>query len=49
MKTIVPICLVLSSSTALADWDVQQEPQFFSMSPGAIATVATVEAKSFAL
>jgi hypothetical protein len=45
MKNFIPLCLLLSSSPALADWNVHQGPQVFSLSPSAIATIANVEAK----
>jgi hypothetical protein len=45
MKHFFIIYVLLSASSALADWNVHQGRQVFSMSPGAMATVANIEAK----
>jgi hypothetical protein len=45
MKNAIAISVFLLSSSALADWNVRQGPQVFSMTPGKIATIATIDAK----
>src|SRR5260221_14059684 len=46
MRTILITCIIFFSSTAFAEWHVQQGSQVFSMTQKAIGVVATVTAKS---